>query len=287
MIEEVLLYLNLQRGHTAVDCTIGEGGHAVRILEIIGEAGMLIGLDKDEEILQRARERLGERPNVLLKHADFRDLRGVLGELGVEKVDGLLFDLGVSSFHLDNPKRGFSFMSDGPLDMRLDRTQQETAADLVNNLSEEELARILHEYGEEPRSRRIARFIAEARKTRRVTTTGQLKELTVRATGGRHGATHAATRTFQALRIAVNDELASLHDAMRLLPEALRSGGRAVVISFHSLEDRIVKRVLRGLAATGKAQILTRKPVLPSAAEVKENPRSRSAKLRALEVRQQ
>jgi 16S rRNA (cytosine1402-N4)-methyltransferase len=284
MVKEVLLYLNPRPGQTVVDCTVGEGGHAREILGRIGEEGMLIGLDKDNEILERTEAALGGRPNVRLMHKDFRFLSQALEEAGVKAADGLLFDLGISSYHLDNPSRGFSFMSDGPLDMRLNRTQEKTAADLVNQLPESELAEILWEYGEEPKSRRIAACIAKERGDRPITTTEGLKKTIIRATGARHGATHAATRTFQALRIAVNDELTSIHEAMRVLPHVLRSGGRAVVISFHSLEDRIVKRVLRDLASAGCAKNLTRKPVLPSKAEMESNPRSRSAKLRAMEA---
>lgn len=285
MIEEVMHYLNIKKGHTVADCTVGEGGHAVRMLEAIDKEGMLIGLDKDGEILRQAKERLGNKANVRLIHGNFIRLSEVLSKLGRENADGVLFDLGVSSYHLDDPKRGFSFISEGPLDMRLDRSQEKNAEELVNELPEKELAGILYEYGEEPKSRRIAKSIVEARKNSRITTTGQLKDLVVRATGGRHGTAHTATRTFQALRIAVNDELSSLHAAMLALPDVLAAGGRAVVISFHSLEDRIVKRVFRDLAATGDAKILTKKPVLPSSAEVEENPRARSAKLRALEVK--
>lgn len=286
MLKEVMLHLDLQEGQTVVDCTTGEGGHAVEMLKRIGESGMLLAFDKDEEILAHARNMLGNRSNVRFIHRNFQHLPEVLDEEGLGKADRVLFDLGVSSFHLNSPERGFSFMSEGPLDMRLDRTQQETAADLVNRLSEREIAHLLREYGEEPMSKRIARLIARERKGGNIKTTGQLKELVVRATGGRHGAAHTATRTFQALRIAVNDELASLHNALRSLPEALRACGKAVVITFHSLEDRIVKRVFRELAASGSAEILTPKPVLPSSGEVAANPRSRSAKLRALEVRQ-
>ena len=285
MVEEILFYLNPQPAQTVVDCTVGEGGHAVRILERIGEGGMLVGLDKDGEILQQAKKHLGDRSNVRLVQDDFCNLCELLDEQGLDNIDGLLFDLGVSSLHLNSAQRGFSFMSDGPLDMRFDRSRGETAADLANNLAQEELAMILKEYGEEPKSRPIAKSIASARKKGRISTTEQLKKLAVRATGGRHGASHAATRTFQAFRIAVNDELSSLHKAMQALPEVLGDDGRAVVISYHSLEDRIVKRAFRDLAATGRAKVLTRKPVRAAQAEVEANPRSRSAKLRALEVK--
>jgi 16S rRNA (cytosine1402-N4)-methyltransferase len=284
MVKEVLLYLNPRPGQTVVDCTTGEGGHAREILERIGEEGMLVGLDKDKEILNRAEELFGTRSNVRLVHSDFRDIEKALEKAGYKGADGVLFDLGVSSYHLDRPERGFSFRAEGPLDMRLDRTQEETAADLVNRLPEKELAGILWDYGEEPKSRRIAAFVAERRKSAPIGTTQELKELVVRATGGRRGATHAATRTFQALRIAVNRELEALHEAMQALPRVLRPGGRAVVITFHSLEDRIVKRVLRGLVKAGCAKDLARKPVLPSRDEVEANPRARSAKLRAVEV---
>jgi 16S rRNA (cytosine1402-N4)-methyltransferase len=286
MLEEAMYYLKPEKGHIQVDCTIGEGGHSTELLKRIGEEGMLIGIDRDEEILSQAKKRLAGSGNVRLVHGDFRYLRDILNEQGCERVDGVLFDLGVSSYHLDNPARGFSFSAEGPLDMRLDRSEGRTAEDLVNELPEGELAKIVREYGEEPRARRIARFVCEARKRARITTTGQLKELVVSATGGRHGSSHTATRTFQALRIAVNDELTSLAIAAKELLNVLRPAGRAVIISFHSLEDRIAKRALRDLAAAGPAKVLTKKPVLPSRAEVERNPRSRSAKLRALEVLQ-
>ena len=253
MVEEILFYLNPQPAQTVVDCTVGEGGHAVRILERIGEGGMLVGLDKDGEILQQAKKHLGDRSNVRLVQDDFCNLCELLDEQGLDNIDGLFVQL-------------------------LPRL-------LGANLEQEELARILHEYGEEPKSRSIAKSIASARKKGRISTTEQLKKLAVRATGGRHGASHAATRTFQAFRIAVNDELSSLHKAMQALPEVLGDDGRAVVISYHSLEDRIVKRAFRDLAATGRAKVLTRKPVRAAQAEVEANPRSRSAKLRALEVK--
>lgn len=286
MLEEAMHYLKPKKGHTQVDCTIGEGGHSAEILRSIGEEGMLIGIDRDEEILARAKTRLAGMPNLRLVQGDFRNLRDILSAEGLRKADGVLFDLGVSSYHIDTPERGFSFSSEGPLDMRLDRSQEGTAEDLVNELPEGELEGLIREYGEEPKARRIARCIVEARSRERITTTSQLKELIVRATGGRHGAAHTATRTFQALRIAVNDELNSLAIATGQLTDVLRPGGRAVIISFHSLEDRIAKRALRDLAAAGAAKVLTKKPVLPSREEVERNPRSRSAKLRALEVLQ-
>jgi len=284
MVEEVLSYLDPRKGQTIADCTIGEGGHADLILERIGEEGMLIGMDKDGEILEKARKRFAGKSNVKLVHTDFRQARAALDGLGLDKLDGILFDFGVSSFHLDNPGRGFSFSHEGPLDMRLDRSREKTAEDIVNTLSESEIAEILRDYGEEPKAGRIARYIVKARKSERIKTTGRLKEIIVSATGGRHGVSHTATRTFQAVRIAVNDELASIHEAVRKTPEILRPGGRAVFISFHSLEDRIVKRDLRGLDGAGLAKILTKKPVLPSKEEVNSNSRARSAKLRALEV---
>jgi 16S rRNA (cytosine1402-N4)-methyltransferase len=284
MVEEVLRYLDPKKGHTVVDCTIGEGGHAERILEMIGEEGMLVGIDRDAEVLLEAEKRFGGRSNVKLAHEDFCCLCELLDEMGLEEIDGLLFDLGVSSRQLTDPERGFSFISDGPLDMRFDRTMEKSAMDLVNGLPEKELARIIREYGEEPKARRIAREIVKERKSGPISTTGHLKDIVIRATGGRHGATHTATRTFQALRIAVNDELASVHSAMKTIPEVLRDGGRAVAISFHSLEDRIVKRTFRAMEAAGSARVLTRKAVRPSKSEVDDNPRSRSAKLRALEA---
>jgi 16S rRNA (cytosine1402-N4)-methyltransferase len=271
-----------------VDCTVGLGGHAEALLAPAGEQATLIGLDVDEENLLQARrrlERFGGRVRLFL--ANFADLPDVLRECGVGGADALLADLGVSSGQLDDPARGLSLAADGPLDMRLDRRLRTTACDLVNRLGEAELADLIFAYGEERYSRRIARAICEARRRRRIERTLDLANLVAAAypsvTRRTRRGVHPATRTFQALRIAVNDELASLEGLLRHLPEALNVGGRAAVISFHSLEDRRVKRALADWAATGAARLLNRRVITPGEAERRGNPRSRSARLRGVE----
>jgi 16S rRNA (cytosine1402-N4)-methyltransferase len=240
----------------------------------------LLGLDRDEEALERARERLvpfGAR--VRLEHADYRELPARLGD---ERASGILLDLGVSSLQLDDAERGFSFQREGPLDMRMDRSARGTAAEIVNRMREGELADLIHEYGEEPFSRRIARAIARARQTEAIETTTRLAEIVRRAAPkSRRPGFHPATRTFQALRIRVNRELDGLGEAIERAAACLRSGGRLVVIAFHSLEDRAVKQAFRSLAGRGFA-LLTRKPLRPGDAELRRNPRARSARLRAL-----
>jgi 16S rRNA (cytosine1402-N4)-methyltransferase len=271
-----------------VDCTVGLGGHAEALLEAAGPDARLIGIDMDESNLLAARERLrrfGQR--VRLFSANFSELRAVLDEAGAPAADAVLADLGVCSTHLDQADRGFSFLQDGPLDMRLDARAPRRAEDLVNLLQEEELADLIYRYGEERYSRRIARAIVAARRRQRISRTLELADIVASAIPAparhsRRGA-HPATRTFQALRIAVNDELASLETMLGALARALNPGARAAVISFHSLEDRPVKRAFADLASEGKARLLTRKPVTAGEQEMDENPRSRSAKLRAIE----
>ena len=260
-------------GYRAVDCTIDGGGHAYGLLEHSSPDGFLTGLDADAEALRRAEERLRAfAGRYRLVQKNFREL----GEVGVQDVHGVLFDLGLSSAQLDASGRGFSFRFDEPLDMRFDTRGGETAADLLNSLSEDELVRVLREYGEEPRARRVARAIVERRPFAR---TSELVSLA----GPQRGRLHPATRLFQALRIAVNDELAALEEGLEAAVKLLRPGGRVAVISFHSLEDRIVKWRFRGWADSGLVQLLTRKPRLPGAAELTTNPRARSAKLRVAE----
>jgi 16S rRNA (cytosine1402-N4)-methyltransferase len=271
-----------------VDCTVGLGGHAELLLEAAGEQAALIGIDLDEDNLLQARQNLaafGSR--VRLFQANFSEIMAVLDQAGLDAADAILADLGVASIHLDDPQRGFSFMGEGPLDMRMDRRSGATAADLVNRLSERELADLIYRYGEERYSRRIARAIVEARAHRPIATTAELAELAVGAYPAvarrmRRGV-HPATRTFQALRIATNDEMSHLERFLEVLPRALRPGGRAAVISFHSLEDRRVKQTFAGLAQEGRAKLLTRKPIVPTMEETAHNPRSRSAKLRGIE----
>jgi len=280
---EVLHALIPISGGTYVDCTVGAGGHAEALLDASAPDGRLIGIDADQDALSLSATRLsrfGDR--VQLVHANYGDLEDVLAATGTGEVDGVLLDLGVSSMQLDQPDRGFSFQSDGPLDMRMDQTQGETAASLVNGLPERALADLIFTFGEERFSRRIARTIVARRAAARFETTAALAAAVQTAIPGRsyHGL-HPATRTFQALRIAVNSELDGLTAVLPRAAESLKPGGRLAVISFHSLEDRIVKRFLQG----NKESLLavTRKPLIASAEEQRANPRSRSAKLRVAE----
>ncbi len=273
---------------TILDCTVGYGGHAEMVLDGSDSVMKLIGLDQDVRAIAFSQERLarfGER--VVLRKRNYRDLKNLLGEIGVPTVAGVLFDLGVSSPQLDDPARGFSFMQDGPLDMRMDQKAGETAADLVNSREEQELADIIFQYGEERYSRRIARAIVRERNRGPIQTTGVLASLVSGAVppAYRHGRIHCATRTFQALRIAVNRELEWLEPSLRDAVDVLAPRGRICVISFHSLEDRIVKHTFRSLAQGPAARLalLTKKPILPSEQECRENPRARSAKLRVAE----
>jgi 16S rRNA (cytosine1402-N4)-methyltransferase len=285
MRAEVVTALAPERGGLFVDCTLGLGGHAAAMLE--AGATRVIGIDRDEEALTIARERLARwTGQVDFVHADFRGFGDVLNARGVASADGILADLGVSSLQFDRAGRGFSFQRDEPLDMRMDRSAGRTAADLIADLPEEELANLIYRFGEERYSRRIARAIVEARRERPVATTGQLAAIVRRAVPRKgYSRLHPATRTFQALRIDVNGELDGLD---RFVDEAcarLAPRGRLVVIAFHSLEDRVVKRTLRELAAdqTRALRLLTRKVGQPTEAEVETNPRARSAKLRAVE----
>ncbi len=301
LLAETIRYLNPRPGGVYIDCTVGAGGHARALLERIGPDGMLVGLDRDSAALEAARETLAPfGKQARLVRSNFTGLRQALDALGIQAVDGVLFDLGVSSMQMDSEERGFSYWKDAPLDMRMDRTQTTTAYHLVNGLNEDELARVIGEYGEERWARRIAQFIVRERERRRIETTGQLVEIIKAAipAAARREGPHPARRTFQALRIAVNDELGALERALGDAVEILRPGGRLCVISFHSLEDRIVKQTFRSLAKgcvcppelpvcrCGRqpvVRVLTPKPVLPGAAEVATNPRARSARLRAVE----
>jgi 16S rRNA (cytosine1402-N4)-methyltransferase len=312
--EEVIGWLRPQTGGLFVDCTLGLGGHSEAILQASPDA-LVIGLDRDRQALSLAKSRLARFENRFRAvHADFKDLAAVLTEQHVTAVQGLLADLGVSSMQLEDGARGFSFSSDAPLDMRMDQSEGETAADLVKRLSERELADLIFEFGEERGARRIARAIARARASQPLTTTRQLADIIVRAlrVPGRWRI-HPATRTFQAIRIAVNDELRSID---RFIPQAisvLSSSGRLAIISFHSLEDRIVKRsfqresgrclcqsefraqtiavsesggtdtICNQCGARKRVEVLTRKPARPTPREVERNPRSRSARLRVCE----
>lgn len=286
MPAEVLELLDLAPGDTVVDATLGRGGHAALFLEQIGPGGLLIGLDADEDSLTVARSRLGERDNLRLFHQNFEHLSEVLQALNMTTADAIFADLGVNSAQIADPQRGFSFREDGPLDMRLDTRQQLTAADMVNRLGETDLANLLFEYGQERGSRRIARAIHAGRRERRITRTRQLADLVCKALGqdpdSRRSKIHPATRTFMALRIAVNRELETLTGLVASLPDLLRPGGRAVVLSFHSLEDGICKAAFRRGKQEGRLELLTRKPLTPTPEERARNPRARSAKLRAV-----
>ena len=282
---EVLTFLAPQRGGLFVDCTVGLGGHARVLLE--HGASRVIGLDRDREALSQAHTALSAwAEHVELHHANYKDVDAVLNTSQISSVDGVLADLGVSSLHLDGEGRGFSFRRDEPLDMRMDQSAGQTAADLIRNTSEQALADIIFKYGEERQSRRIARAIVEARRTSPVTSTGDLASI-VRRSLRRRGYTRIdpATRTFQAIRIWVNQELEGLEVALEAMCRRLRTGARLVVISFHSLEDRIVKHTFRALERGGEVaiRVLTKRPVIPQDEEVERNPRARSAKLRVAE----
>ena len=284
MLAETVALLEPSRGGLFVDCTVGLGGHARVILS--GGATRLIGLDRDTTALAIAAASLAEwQDRVELVHSDYRELPSVLGARGIDRIDGALADLGVSSMQFDTAGRGFSFRRDEPLDMRMDQTGGPTVADLLANVGEEDLANVIFQYGEERFSRRIARGIVESRRTARVATTGQLAQLVRRAVPRKgYQRIDPATRTFQALRIWVNRELDGLDAFLVDVSRLLRAGARLAVVTFHSLEDRIVKHTFRALAAgEGAVRVLTRKPVVPGEAEVARNPRARSAKLRAIE----
>ncbi len=295
LTDEIVAGLQVRSGGRYLDATLGAGGHAASILHASSPDGLVLGLDADPEAVAFARKVLrpfGDR--VIVQAANFRDLEAVIATLEFGFVDGVLLDLGLSSRQLADARRGFSFMQDGPLDMRMDPGQGQTAEDLVNQLPEAELAGLLWKYGDERHSRRIARTIVNARP---ISSTGQLAELVARASRKRERI-HPATRTFQALRIAVNDEIENLSQALPHARNVLRSGGRLAVISFHSLEDRVVKRFYQQEARDcicppetpicvcqhrATLRVVNRKPIRPSDKEVTANPRSRSAKLRIAE----
>jgi len=284
MTEEAVTELRAARGGLFLDCTVGLGGHARALLD--AGATRVVGLDRDPDALAIARETLAPYADrVRLVHADYREVDEVLRREGIDLVDGALADLGVSSMQFDTPGRGFSFQRDEPLDMRMDRSSGETAAELLARASESELADVIFGYGEERYSRRIARVIVEARHEAPVETTGRLAALVRRAVPGRgYVRIDPATRTFQALRIWVNRELDGLDRFVQTVAHRLRAGGRFAVITFHSLEDRIVKHTLRALDRTDAVvRVLTKKPLIPSEEERQRNPRARSAKLRVAE----
>ncbi len=286
MLQEVLEYLNPKRGDIIVDGTLGFAGHSKAILEKITPGGKLVGLDQDKEALAIAKKNLTEyAADTDLVNKNFVEIDEVLKSGGIKQVSGIVLDLGISSYQIDRPERGFSVRHDGPLDMRMNAEADLKASDIVNTYSEKDIAEILKEYGEERFSFRVARFIVEERKKKLIETTSQLSQIVMRALGAR-GKTqkiHPATRTFQGLRIAVNDELNKLSLTIDKAVTLLKPGGRLVIISFHSLEDRIVKTKFRDFAKDKKIHLLTKKPVYPTDQELAVNPRARSAKMRAAE----
>ena len=280
LLDEVVSWLDPKEGSVLVDGTAGAGGHSRALAGRVGQSGRVVALDRDPAMLALAAKAV-EGLSVTLVNAPYTDAGAVLADLGLGRADGLVLDLGLSSDQLAWHARGFSFAADGPLDMRFDPDSGDpTAADLVNGLKEEELARVFFEYGEERYSRRVARRLVETRKYEKINTTGRLAELVRKSVPGKWGPIDPATRVFQALRIAVNDELGHLEAALKMLPDVLKPGGRAVIVSFHSLEDRRVKHAFRD---DPRLQVLTRKPVTAAPGEVSVNPRSRSAKLRVAE----
>jgi 16S rRNA (cytosine1402-N4)-methyltransferase len=289
LLHESLEGLAIKKGGTYVDCTTNRAGHSLEIAKLLGKEGTLICIDLDQDALQEAEETLGKlkgKPTIHFVHSNFRFLKDILKDLKIEKVDGILADLGLSSQELDDSKRGFSFRYDEPLQMTFDAHPTEdmtTAYDIVNLWSESTIADILYGFADETYSRRIAKRITDARERGEIKTTYQLVDIVASAVPAlyRHRKTHFATKTFQALRMAVNDELGSINDLLNLLPELLRAGGRASIITFHSTEDRIVKQGLRRLSEMLKP--ITKKAIIPSDEETQENPRARSAQLRIVE----
>lgn len=281
LVREVLDLLIMNPDGVYVDGTVGAGGHSAAILEKLKPEGRLVGIDRDAEILEAARGRLEPDPRVVLHHGTFEDVDAFVEE----RADGILLDLGVSSLQLDRGERGFSFSKDAPLDMRMSGEGEEDAAELLARVSEKDLERILREYGEERFARRIAKEVIHVRRRQKIETTKELAELVSRAIprGAWPRRIHPATRTFQALRIAVNDEMERLDRFLGSVPEVLKAGGRVAVISYHSLEDRKVKQAFVEGEKRGILKRVTKKPVIASEEEIRMNPRSRSAKLRVAE----
>lgn len=299
LLDECIDGLDIKPDGIYVDCTLGGAGHSSHIVRKLSEKGRLIGIDQDKDALKAAGERLKEFNNVTLVHSNFYNIDDVLENLGIEKVDGILMDLGVSSYQLDQGERGFSYMKDAPLDMRMNREDSLSAYEVVNDYSEDEITRIIRDYGEEKFARRIAKFILARREERPIETTFELVELIKNAipAKARREGPHPAKRTFQAIRIEVNSELSILNRTIEDGVKRLNEDGRMAIITFHSLEDRIVKLKFRELATscicprefpicicrnTAKVELISRKPIDPTEKEVEENPRSRSAKLRVV-----
>ncbi len=286
LTKEAIDFLKIKPDGVYVDGTLGTGGHALAILEKLGPAGLLIGLDRDEEALSAAKERLQSvGKQVRIHHENFKNMRQVLEREKCPAVDGILLDLGLSTLQIEMPERGFSFGKEGPLDMRMDFSQGETAGEKIKQSQEQELAEVLEKYGEERYAKKMARKIAEKMKRGEIKNTLDLARI-ARETYPRKAqwkGIHPATRLFQAVRIWVNEELENLKDFLKIAPPLLKSDGRLCILSYHSLEDRLVKHSFRRLAQEDENfEVMTKKPVSPSEEEVRQNPRSRSAKLRAL-----
>ena len=296
LLEECIKGLNIKKDGIYVDGTLGGAGHTSKILELLSQEGLLIGIDRDEEALNAAQKRLSQYNNVTYVHGNHDEIKNILSDLKIPKVDGILLDLGVSSYQLDEEKRGFSYISDAPLDMRMDKSEKLTAEYIVNNYPEESIANIIYEYGEEKFSRSIAKNICEYRKNKKIETTKELVEIIEKSIpNSAKKIGHPAKRTFQALRIEVNNEIKPLIKTIEDCIDVLKPKGRLCVITFHSLEDRAVKEAY--LSAQGKCtcpgdlpycvcgykslgRIITKKPIIPTEEEMTENSRSKSAKLR-------
>ncbi len=283
LLNEVLENLKIEQGKKYIDCTLGDGGHTIEILK---KGGIVLGIEVSEEALARAKKRIAElnlSENFVGALGNFKNIKEIAEQNGFSKVDGILFDLGYSSYELDDGGFGLSFLKDEPLDMRLDKTLGVTAADLLNMLPEDQIARIISGYSDEKMARKFARAIVSSRSLKKIQTTKELADLLRSETspGYEHGRIHPATRTFQALRIAVNDEVANLEKALPQAARLLLPGGRMLVISFQSLEDTIAKQF--GRSARPKVLEVTKKPLIPTDEEIRENSRSRSAKLRIFE----
>lgn len=281
MVKEVIGILSPRSGGIYIDATVGPGGHALEILKYIGPEGKIIGFDRDMETLNIARQRISDG-RVILKKALFSEIRGILEEEGITGVDGMLFDFGISMLQVKDMERAFSFFSEYPLDMRMDRSKGMTAEEIINTYPAHELERILREYGEERLAERIARAIVSKRREGRIRSCRELADL-VSKVYGRRGKIHPATKTFQALRIAVNNEINEIREGLQNSMCLLKKGGRLCVISYHSLEDRIVKNFMRDSERQGLIRVLTKKPLTPGYEEIRSNPASRSAKLRGAE----
>ncbi len=298
MLEECISGLNIKPDGIYIDGTLGGAGHSSHIIQRLNENGLLIGIDRDQEALNTAKEKLKNYNNIKYIHGNHDDINQILDDLGIKEVDGILLDLGVSSYQIDNYERGFSYMNDGKLDMRMDQSQSLSAWDVVNKYKEEDLANIIYRYGEEKFSRRIAKNICEKRKEKPIETTFELVDIIEKSVPHNPKEGHPAKRTFQAIRIEVNSELQPLYDTVCNSIKALKKQGRLCIITFHSLEDGIVKTAMQDCSgkcicppglpycvcgAKSYGKVITRKPIIPTEKECNENSRSKSAKLRIFE----